>query len=267
MAIEFRELPPGAALRQTVEAFWVTTVRRKSSAASVGLTVLPDGCMGLIYRLDSAGGGELLVSGPDLGPRTATLDALIAYVGLRFQPAAARAVLEVEPLPLVGGGVVPARSLSGRLARLEARLAGCGTVDAVVWRLHAKVEVLAGETTAPRWPPRHVREAVARLRGLAPGERVSAVARALGVTTRTLHRELVAWTGLSPVLLARIFRFQAALARVKRESRPLALLAAETGYADQAHMARDFRGLAGVPPSALAGSPIRSRRANGLPAK
>ena len=78
MGTEFRELPPGAALRQTVEALWVTTVRRGSSMASAGLTFVPDGCMDLIYRLDSAGGGQLLVSGPDLGPRTATLDASIA---------------------------------------------------------------------------------------------------------------------------------------------------------------------------------------------
>src|SRR3712207_4378776 len=102
MGTEFRELPPGAVLRQTVEALWVTTVRRGSPTASAGLTVVPDSCMDLIYRLDSAGGGELLVSGPDLGPRMVTLDASIAYVGLRFRPAAARAVLGVEPLPLVG---------------------------------------------------------------------------------------------------------------------------------------------------------------------
>jgi AraC-like DNA-binding protein len=267
MATEYRELPPGAALRQTVEALWVTTVRRESSAASAGLTVVPDGCMDLIYRLDSAGGGELLVSGPDLGPRTATVDTSVAYVGLRFRPAAARAVLGIEPLPLAGAGVVPAWSLSGRLARLEACLAGCGTAGALARRLHAQVEVLAGEaTTAPRRPPRRVREAVARLRSLGPGEeRVAAVARGLGVTTRTLHRELVAWTGLSPVLLARTFRFQAALARLRRESGgPLAALAAEAGYADQAHMAREFRALAGAPPSAFARSPIRSRRASGV---
>jgi AraC-like DNA-binding protein len=268
MATEYRELQPGAALRQTVEALWVTTVRREGLAAPAGPTVVPDGCMDLIYRLDSAGGGELLVSGPDLGPRTATVDALVAYVGLRFRPAAARAVLAVEPPPLVAAGVVPARSLSGRLARLEERLAGCGTVSILARRLHAQVEVLAGETTAPCRPPRRVREAVARLRQPGPGERrVAAVARGLGVTSRTLHREIVAWTGLPPVLLARVLRFQAALARLRRESAPLAVLAAEAGYADQAHMARDFRALAGAPPSAFTRSPIRPRRASGVQAR
>jgi AraC-like DNA-binding protein len=267
MAIEFRECPPGAALRHAAEALWVATVRREGPGPSAGVTVVPDGCMDLIYRLDRAGGGELLVSGPDLGPRTATADGLAAYVGLRFRPAAARTVLGVEPLPLVAAGVVPARSLSGRLARLEARLTGCGTVGALARRLHAEVEALAGETTAPRRPPQRVREAVARLGGLAPGERVATVARALGVTTRTLHRELVAWTGVSPVLLARVLRFQAALARLRRENAPLAALAAEAGYADQAHMAREFRALAGAPPSAFARSPIRSRRASGFRAR
>ncbi|HEX6011896.1 MAG TPA: helix-turn-helix domain-containing protein, partial [Geminicoccaceae bacterium] len=130
------------------------------------------------------------------------------------------------------------------MARLEQRLAAADTPAARAERLETEVAALARQTDGP-YPSRRVREALARLRGLAPGERVSAVARALGVTTRSLHREIAAWTGLPPKLLARIFRLQAALARVKRESGPLALLAAETGYADQAHMARDFRALAG----------------------
>ena len=98
---------------------------------------------------------------------------------------------------------------------------------------------------------------------------MAAVARAVGVTTRTLHREMLAWTGLPPKLLARIFRLQAALGRLRRHRHdgPLAILAAEAGYADQAHMAREFRDLAGAPPSAFAPSPIRPRRASGLRAR
>ena len=43
-------------------------------------------------------------------------------------------------------------------------------------------------------------------------------------------------------------------------SEPLAVLATEAGYADQAHMTREFRALAGATPRAFDGRPIRSRQ-------
>ncbi|MGH9192008.1 MAG: DUF6597 domain-containing transcriptional factor, partial [Acidimicrobiales bacterium] len=54
--------------------------------------------------------------------------------------------------------------------------------------------------------------------------------------------------------LARILRFQRFLDAARSSPSPrrdLARLAAETGYADQAHLTRDSRQLAGLPPAAL----------------
>ncbi|MEV5769093.1 helix-turn-helix domain-containing protein, partial [Micromonospora sp. NPDC052213] len=56
--------------------------------------------------------------------------------------------------------------------------------------------------------------------------------------------------GYGPKTLARILRMGRALA-LARAGTPLAEVAARCGYADQAHLTRDVRDLAGVPPTVL----------------
>jgi AraC-like DNA-binding protein len=84
---------------------------------------------------------------------------------------------------------------------------------------------------------------------------VRRVADRLGVSERQLHRRSLTLFGYGPKTAQRILRFQRAL-RLARLDRAggrgrapgfgLAAVAAEAGYADQAHLARDVRALAGV---------------------
>jgi AraC-like DNA-binding protein len=85
-------------------------------------------------------------------------------------------------------------------------------------------------------------------RGTSP---VRDVARRLGCSERHLRRTLVVTTGLSPKEHARIVRFRHALHFVARTRRPLAEIAADLAYTDQAHMTRDFTALADRTPFAL----------------
>ena len=76
-------------------------------------------------------------------------------------------------------------------------------------------------------------------------------AGALGVSTRTLQREVKKQTGVSPL-------FWMSLARVRRAGRSLnekssaAETAVSCGYSDQAHLCRDIRRWFGVTPTCLA---------------
>ncbi len=83
---------------------------------------------------------------------------------------------------------------------------------------------------------------------------VSRVAADLGISERQLHRRCVATVGYSPVLLRRVLRFRRFVSRIDTGEAcgDLAGLAAEAGYADQAHLTRESRELAGLPPAALA---------------
>ena len=86
------------------------------------------------------------------------------------------------------------------------------------------------------------------------GTRVSALAAETGWSSRYLTSRFRTETGLSPKAAARVIRFDRArrllAGQVAAGGRPrLADLAVTCGYFDQAHLARDFRALAGVPPS------------------
>lgn len=81
---------------------------------------------------------------------------------------------------------------------------------------------------------------------------VESWAAAHGMSPRTLQRLFRRHVGASPKFLIQRRRLQEAALRIERgEAHNLADLAAELGYTDQAHLARDMRAAAGLSPSAL----------------
>ena len=84
--------------------------------------------------------------------------------------------------------------------------------------------------------------------------RVSELAAGTGWSSRHLTSRFRAEIGLTPKAAARVIRFDRARKRLVRKLTSggdylLADLAADCGYFDQAHLAREFRALAGCPPS------------------
>ena len=79
---------------------------------------------------------------------------------------------------------------------------------------------------------------------------VNATAEALGLTARQLHRVIVAEVGLAPKTFQNVLRLQRFVAATEQHRR-LADAAAEAGYADQSHMTREVRALAGTTPARL----------------
>jgi len=93
--------------------------------------------------------------------------------------------------------------------------------------------------------------------------RAGELARRVGWSPRYLQRRLQTETGLTPKAAARVTRFDRARRTLQHQAATpaglspaaapagfsLASLAAECGYYDQAHLAREFRELAGCPPS------------------
>jgi methylphosphotriester-DNA--protein-cysteine methyltransferase len=75
----------------------------------------------------------------------------------------------------------------------------------------------------------------------------------LDLSARQIERLFARQVGLPPKGLARIVRFQRVLAAIDRGvPRDWAAAALEAGYYDQAHLARDFREIAGETPLAYA---------------
>ena len=84
----------------------------------------------------------------------------------------------------------------------------------------------------------------------AAGTPVAEMARRTGLSARQLHRRCLPLFGYGPRRLARVLRLGRAL-EAARQGTSLAQVAANCGYADQAHLSREVRALAGMTPAAL----------------
>jgi AraC-like DNA-binding protein len=161
----------------------------------------------------------------------------------------ARAILDVDPAECRGRDT-RAAEIDPAFAALEDRLREGASAEAALALLKHAVEARLARSERNAAPMR-VREALALLARGGDAAHVGAVARALGMSERSLHRELVRWSGLPPKSLARILRMQRCLAAIRAGNAPLALVALRMGYADQAHMTRELKSLAGFAPSQL----------------
>ena len=80
--------------------------------------------------------------------------------------------------------------------------------------------------------------------------RAEDLADRMGVSLRSLQRLFLQYVGVSPKWVIRRYRLQQAAWRLAQgENEPLSHLAADLGYFDQAHLARDFVALLGCSPS------------------
>ena len=94
-------------------------------------------------------------------------------------------------------------------------------------------------------------ETIAGDRGIT---RVAQVAEQAGLTVRSLQRLFAEYVGAGPKWVIQRCRLQDAAARVAAQDDDLdwAALAAELGFADQAHLTRAFTATIGVPPATYA---------------
>lgn len=221
--VGYREFPPPTMLRDLVECAWVV------DGPPAPVRVLPDGCMDLM-RMD----GRFVVAGPDTTASVTARDGE-PFVGLRFQPGV---------LPRLLG--VPASELCN--ARVPV-----SDLRSVPPRTHSLVELAADlasdgprRETAP-WSLPLLRHVTGRV---AAGSAVTAVAREVGWSSRTLQRQCGAVYGYGLATLRRILRFRRA-ALLLDEGLPYTEVAVRAGYADQPHLHREARELAGVPLAAL----------------
>jgi AraC-like DNA-binding protein len=194
--------------------------------------IVPDGCVDLIWT-----GSALLVAGPDTRAQLTTTGPGALH-GVRFRPGVAPALFGLPASELLDGRPM--------LAELDCQtFADSQLIDALSVADNpadllerAALAALCRDRLDPAMP-----DVVA---GVRRGESVAELAERFGFTERSLHRRSVAAFGYGPKMLHRVLRFQRAL-RLIRSGRSYADAAHEAGYADQPHLAREVRALAGVP--------------------
>jgi AraC-like DNA-binding protein len=181
-----------------------------------------------------------------LHTRPALIDATRPQDGLQYglTPLAATALLGL-PAGELGGQVVDLTAVLGPAAdRLVADLATTPGWAARFARLDAAlVDRLSGSPV--RVPP-EVREAWRLVFASDGRRRTGELADAVGWSRRHLGAQFRLATGLTPKQAARIARFEAVRRQLADPRRPpLAEIAVRCGYADQPHLQREWRSLAG----------------------
>lgn len=242
----FRERRPPAELADHVASLWLRDV---PATAPATVRVVPDASADIVWQLDD---GEVtaLVAGPDTEAQLVDLSPGSRMAGLRFAPGAASAVLGV-PLDALRNQRVPLAELWGPTAARE--LAERAAVA-------SEPQLLLAEVARRRisGPPDPAAGAMARTleRASGPGA-VARLADHLGLSERQLQRRCRAAFGYGPKTLQQVLRFQEAF-RLARAGDRLSMVAALAGYADQAHLARETRRLAGVPLTQLLEERLRA---------
>jgi AraC-like DNA-binding protein len=172
-------------------------------------------------------GGRLVVAGPDTVASLATVDGSTA--GVRFRPGVAPGFLGVPANEL--------RNTRVPLADLWSR----EQVDRLTENVHSGQagRVLLDAVGCAQPDP-----FAAEVRRLITKD-VKEIAEALNVSERQLHRRCLARFGYGPKTLQRVLRFSRAM-DLAHTGQAFADVAHEAGYADQAHLARDVKDLAGA---------------------
>jgi AraC-like DNA-binding protein len=243
--VDYRAYPPSPALRPWVRHFWIL----EGVGGNAPESIFPDGSMEIAVHLgepfaDSSGPQHhSLFIGQMDAPLTVFSAERTLCVGIKFEPWGAASFVPI-PLDESGGRI---RSLDEAWSHdahfLRERL---GNAVSDTQRITILEDMLERRRRAfARAPDSRLADAVQLL--VNGNARVETVAQHAGMSTRQFERRVRAIAGASPKLLARVFRFQRALARAGRAD--WAAIAADCGYFDQAHLIRDFRQFTGAPPT------------------
>ncbi len=255
----YREIVPSPSLRPFVDRFWIQTAEEdggqgggqnggQAADEPAAHRVLPDGCIDVIVHLDDGGAAELV------GTMTRAIvvpGGASRVAAVRFAPGGAAPLLGIsaaeltDRAPSLGDVRAAARALPLDGVVRSDRDAPAAVAALLERRL---LDRLARSIGVPR-PDATVARAVQRLFSAQPPS-MAALAAELGWSVQHLRRLFAQHVGISPKELGRVARLQRAVARLQRDPRePLAMAAVALGYFDQAHMARDFRLLAGATPA------------------
>jgi AraC-like DNA-binding protein len=225
---------------------------------------------GVHVGMPSASVTMVLALGPELDlqmPAFGRRSMACSVAGLHEGPAAIhhdgtqRGIqLELSPLGTRALLGIPAAELAGTAVQLD-DLVGPAEVDRLMNRLPAAdgwparvalvQRYLAGrlQRRKDRWTPRpEVARAWTMLARSGGSTRIGDVAGEVGWSARHLAQQFTSAVGVTPKTAGRLMRFHRSVTMISGGT-PIADAAAVCGYADQAHLTREWRRMAGVTPA------------------
>lgn len=208
----------------------------------------------------------LKVEDSALRPPEFVLGAAIRHTGFEGGCAPRYVQVELTPLGAYQALGIPMHHIAGQLVDLadvlgrESRRLGGAVRDAATWseRFDAIDRFLLGRVAAAPIVTDDVAFAWRELMSCGGTVPIRSICREVGCSHKHLITRFREQIGLTPKRAARVIRFERVLRRIDGAPEPdWARLAAECGYADQAHLIRDFGEFAGTTPGAAVRQSLR----------
>ncbi|MCH8541144.1 MAG: helix-turn-helix domain-containing protein [Opitutales bacterium] len=237
----YREFAPPPGLEDVLLVVWTLTGKSPADKP-FPYHVVPDACSDLIFDRQS---GEGFIFGTASEAKTVEMKGDIFIVGLRLQPHLLPAFTGIPAFAVRNAEPSFEEASLGSINEIFARHTGEATDQVGL----GEVESLARAVVTRLRPERINQRAQWLTSALLDGEgSVDRAAKTTGFSTRQLQRIAQQDMGLSPKRLGRILRLQQAFPVVLENHQCHALIAADYGFADQAHMIREFSTLTGYSP-------------------
>jgi AraC-like DNA-binding protein len=250
------EYRPTGQLAGYVRAFQVFSAAEPAAASVVdfaGADVCMPVCFGapvLVEMWERAAVPSASVVGPRRSASRLAFEGAIDQVNVSFFPGEAGAFFNLPMSELCGRMASPDEAWPRDFRQAVAELAPL-PVDQRVSEL---ARLLLARLEPRREPGPAVRAAIRLIRARRGRVSVRALAAEVGLSVSQLERGFTRNVGLGPKTLARQARVSALAAEAMTQPSPQwARLAANYGYADQAHLVRDFRDITGFTPTGLTG--------------
>lgn len=243
---------PAPDLTDVVRRYWLPVWSLPEGQVSVQRVLQYPVCL-LVVSHDYA-----QVVGPTSGLATRRLEGTGWAAGVMLQPAAG-AILLGGPVTIADGTVplesVPILDGAALVARVREAMAPDPADHACRSRAVAAFESALSDLLPVDEEGLLVNAVVDYVESEARVQRVGQVCEKFAMTERSLQRLTARRIGLTPKWLIQRRRLHEAAERLAGEKPDLARVAADLGYADQAHFGRDFRSVTGLTPSEFATEP------------
>ncbi|MCX5248092.1 helix-turn-helix domain-containing protein [Streptomyces sp. NBC_00201] len=253
--VDFRRPEPAEPLRRHVEHYWLIDWDLQEPYVS---QVVPHPAVHIVFQRFEGQEPVVEVAGIQQGVFTQKLEGRGRVCGIKFRPGAfrpfapGRAVSEWTGRRVFSPEIFPQTDLAATVAAALApddERARIAALDAFLLALDPRPDPQADLATA----------LVDRIRTDRTIRRVADFARTEGMSVRLLQRLFAGYVGVGPKWVILRYRIHEALEHAETDREvDWAALAADLGYADQAHLVRDFTATVGVPPTAYAANPTAS---------
>lgn len=238
MNLFYREIRPSKDVFHLVLSFWEFFVT-DGDFAPIQHEIVPDGCISLFYRRnENLNLRQLAFSGLIIESVTVPVFPNDIFWGMRLSPASCANILQANPAKFTNKRILEASLFPHLTTGLLEKLNICKNFDEAVPVLENHLE----ETDLKHIPDDEKIAQALEIIEQTNGEiKIHEIADEIGLSVRQLERRFKKMSGLSPKQFARTRRIRAAaVSLVENDNENWANRAAEIGFADQAHLTREF---------------------------